>query len=85
MRARNASKSSSPAELASFADLAAEARDFAQPWDIVFVAALSGRAGRAPTPLDAEAPLQRMVDAIRTGRLCDFIPFDSEGETVRFT
>jgi hypothetical protein len=75
----------SPAELASFADLAAEASGFALPWDIVFAAALSGSAGRAPTPFDAEAPLQRMVDAIRTGRLGGFIPFDSEGETVLFT
>jgi len=28
--------------------------------------------------------LQRMVDAIRTGRLNGFIPFDRRGETVRF-
>jgi len=75
----------SPAELASFAELAAEARGFAQPWDIVFVAALSGSSGRDPTSADAEAPLLRMVDAIKTGRLGDFIPFDSRGETVRFT
>jgi len=75
----------SPAELASFAELAAEAGGFAQPWDIVFVAALSGRAGRAPTSADAEAPLQRMVEAIKTGRLGGFIPFDGQGETVRFT
>lgn len=75
----------SPAELVSFADLAAEARGFAQPWDIVFAAALSGSAGREPTGADAQAPLQRMVDAIKTGRLGSFIPFDSQGETVRFT
>ncbi|MCE9659579.1 MAG: ribonucleotide reductase subunit alpha [Burkholderiales bacterium] len=74
-----------PAELASFAELAAEAGGFAQGWDIVFVAALSGSAGREPTSLDAEAPLQRMVDAIKTGRLGGFIPFDGQGETVRFT
>jgi hypothetical protein len=74
----------SPAELASFAELAAEAGGFAQPWDIVFVAALSGSAGRVPTSADAEEPLQRMVDAIRTGRLNGFIPFDRRGETVRF-
>jgi len=74
----------SPAELASFAELAAEASGFAQAWDIVFVAALSGSAGRAPTSADAEEPLQRMVDAIKTGRLGGFIPFDRRGETVRF-
>ena len=75
----------SAAELASFAELAAEALAFAQPWDIVFVAALSGRAGRAPTNADAEAPLQRMVEAIKTGRLGGFIPFDGQGQPVRFT
>jgi hypothetical protein len=75
----------SPAELASFAELAAEAHAFGQRWDIVFAAALSGSAGRAPTSADAEAPLQRMVEAIKTGRLGGFIPFDGQGETVRFT
>ena len=75
-----------PQELPSFAALAAEARQFAaagQDWVMVFVAALSGRLHQAPTPADAEAPLQRMVDAIKRGAIESFIPFDRQGDPVR--
>ncbi|MGZ5725101.1 MAG: ribonucleotide reductase subunit alpha, partial [Caldimonas sp.] len=43
-----------PDELPSFAALVAEAREFGRPWDIVFVAALSGSAGRGPSSADTE-------------------------------
>ena len=46
--------------------------------------ALSGRGGVAPTSVDAEAPLQRMVDAIKAGRLDGLLPFDRRGDPVRF-
>jgi hypothetical protein len=36
------------------------------------------------TGRDAEAPLQRMVDAIKAGRLDGLLPFDRSGEPVRF-
>ena len=72
-------------ELASFAVLVAQSREFAKPWDIVFVAALSGSAGRPPTSAQAEAPLQRMVDSIKSGSIAGFIPFDRQGEPVRFS
>ena len=75
----------SPDELTSFATLREESNQFDQAWDIVFVAALSGRAGIAPTSAQAEAPLQGMVEAIKAGRIGSFIPFNCEGLPVQFT
>lgn len=72
-------------ELASFDALVAESREFDRPWDIVFVAALSGRDGQGPTSAQAEAPLRRMVDSIKSGSVAGFIPFDGQGEPVQFT
>lgn len=71
-----------PEEIVSFSSLAEEARQFGQPWDLVFVAGLSGRNGCAPSSQDADAPLQRMVDAIKAGSLGQFIPFNAQGEPV---
>ena len=74
----------SPDELAGFDALAVEAAQAGPPWAIVFTAALAGRAGVAPTSTDAEAPLQRMVDAIKSGRIDGFLAFDRQGDPVRF-
>lgn len=73
-----------PAELSGFAAFAAEAARAGPPWSIVFAAAVSGRGGVPPTSRDAEAPLQRMVDAIKSGRLEGLLPFDRRGEPVSF-
>ena len=73
-----------PGELDAFADLVAESRELRCEWSIVFVAALDGHDGRAPTSEEAEAPLLRMVDAIRAGSLGAFIPFDRTGAPVLF-
>ena len=73
-----------PDELTTFAALAEESRASGPDWAIVFVAGLGGRNGRAPTHEDAEAPLQRMVDAIKAGSHGSFIPFDRAGQPVRF-
>lgn len=75
-----------PQELASFDALVEEARQFTAPghdWAMVFAAAMSGTLDRAPTTEDAEAPLQRMVDAIKQGALGAYIPFDRQGLPVR--
>ena len=39
---------------------------------------------KAPTSEEAEAPLQRMVDSIKQGVHSAFIPFNRQGEPVRF-
>ena len=65
-----------PDELVSFASLAEEARQFGQPWVMVFAAAMAD--GRDP-----EAPLQRMVEDIKRGALGNFIPFNTRGDAVQ--
>ena len=73
-----------PDELASFSALVAESIQFgAQPWGIVFAAAMSGTVNRAPTSEDAEEPLQRMVEAIKQGQHGAYIPFDPQGHPVQ--
>ena len=74
-----------PSELASFDALLEESREFEQPWDMVFVAALPGSSGVSPTSAQAEAPLQRMVDSIKSGSIGGFIPFDAQGRPVHFS
>jgi hypothetical protein len=69
-------------ELGTFAALAEESRQFGRDWTIVFVASLSGRDGRAPTAAEAGAPLQRMIECIKTGSIGSFIPFDRQGDAV---
>ena len=73
-----------PDELTSFEALTEESRQLGTAWDIVFVAAMAGSAAREPTSLEAEAPLQRMVESIKSGRIGGFIPFDAAGLPVQF-
>jgi len=73
-----------PDELDTFAGLVEESRQFGPEWAVVFVAALSGRGGRAPTSAEADQSLQRMIDAIKAGSLGAFIPFDRAGQPVQF-
>ena len=72
-----------PDEISSFAALAEESRQFGQDWTLVFVSSLSGQGGHMPSSQDADAPLQRMVDAIKAGTVGQFIPFNAQGEPVR--
>jgi hypothetical protein len=74
----------SPDELTTFAALAEESRLSGPEWTLVFVGALAGQRGRPPTRRDVEAPLQRMVDAIKAGSHGSFIPFDRNGQPVQF-
>jgi hypothetical protein len=74
-----------PAELTSFDALLSESRQLDQAWDVVFVAALSGTHDEAPTSLRAEAPLQRMVESIKSGRIGGLIAFNPRGEPLQFT
>jgi hypothetical protein len=73
-----------PDELDSFTALVEEARQFGEDWDIVFAAALSGRGNVGPTSSEAEEPLQRMVESIKSGAIGRFVPFDAHGRPVRF-
>jgi hypothetical protein len=74
----------SPGELDTFAALAEESRAMGHDWSVVFAAGLAGRGGRAPTSEDSQAPLQRMVDAIKFGAHAPFMAFDRDGVPVQF-
>lgn len=74
-----------PGDLDTFAALVEESRQFGRDWAIVFVAALSGRGGRAPTDIEADQSLQRMIEAIKAGSLGSFMPFDRLGNPVLFS
>jgi len=71
-------------ELTTFAALADEARASGPTWVVVFVAALTGQHGHPLASKDAEAPLQRMIDAIKAGDHGSFVPFDRDGHPVVF-
>jgi len=73
-----------PDELASFETLADEAATLSQDWDLVFVAALSGQDGRGPSAVDAELPLQNMIESINAGRIDRYLTFDIQGLPVQF-
>lgn len=72
-----------PDEIDSFASLVQESAQFGHDWAIIFVAALAGQGPRAPTSDQAQEHLQSMVDAVKTGQIDQFIPFNSEGDAVR--
>ena len=69
-------------EAGDFSRLAEESRATGEHWDMVFVAAMSGRAGQAPTSDDVQQPLAMMVESIRLGHLGSFLPLDSSGRPV---
>lgn len=70
-------------ELADFADLQAEAAGMGQPWDLVFVAALSARPGQQLADDQANAALEQMVAGIQAGQLGSYLPFDQAGVPVQ--
>ena len=73
-----------PGELADFAGLVEETRQFPGDWTMVFVAGLSGRGGRPPSAEEADRSLQRMIEAVKTGAFGACIPFDRRGRPLQF-
>ncbi len=73
-----------PEELETFDALVEESKQLAHDWAIVFVASLPGQGGRVPTSREADQPLQRMVESIKTGSFGSFLPFDRHGEPILF-
>ena len=74
-----------PDEIESFAELEAESRRTNTNWDIVFVAALPGRAGIAPNADEAVQPMCLMVEAIKSGRIAEFLAIDRSGNLVELS
>ena len=74
----------SPADLAAFAELVAEASDAGPPWDVVFAAGLSGRGGRPPSAEQVQRALDTMVEYVRIGRIGSLLALDRSGEGLQF-
>ena len=71
-----------PAEVARFEDLVEESRQTGQAWDVVFVAAMSGRGGIEPSSDEAQQPMTMMVESIRLGHIGNYLPLDPQGQAV---
>lgn len=73
-----------PEDLGTFAELVEESRQFGRDWAVVFVAALSGQNGQAPTGAEADRSLSYMIESIKTGSFASFMPFDRQGQPLVF-
>lgn len=71
-----------PDEAPDFNTLAQESQTTGQPWDMVFVAAMSGRGGVAPSSDEAQQPLTMMVEGIRMGHVSNYLPLNGQGEAI---
>lgn len=71
-----------PAEVPEFGELVAESQQTGQDWDLVFVAAMSGRGGVEPSTDEAQQPMTMMVESIRLGQVAHYLPLDRSGQTV---
>ena len=72
-----------PSEITSFEALKTESANAISHWDILFVAALDGRAGIAPNSDEAVGPLRMMSESIRVGHVARFVAVDPTGELVQ--
>jgi hypothetical protein len=71
-----------PDEAPDFTVLGDESRATGQSWDVVFVAAMSGRGGIPPTTDETQQPLNMMVESIRLGHISNYLPLDTSGNAV---
>ena len=72
-------------ELGSFSDLVAESEAMGKSWNIVLVAALSGKNGVMPTSADAEEPIKKMAQTVESGgNLSNYMAFDNTGTPIQF-
>lgn len=71
-----------PDEAPDFASLVEESRATGQSWDVVFIAAMSGRGGVPPSTDEAQQPMTMMVESIRLGHISNYLPLDSQGNAV---
>jgi hypothetical protein len=71
-----------PDEIGDFASLVLESCQFDVNWQLVFASSLSGLQHQPPSDQQAEAALQRMVQAIKAGDLSNMIAFDRSGQAT---
>jgi hypothetical protein len=74
-----------PAELHSFEALRAESAQAGPPWQVVFIAALSGQGGQPPAAPRVEQALKTMVERINAGQVRGLMALDHEGRALSFS
>lgn len=72
-----------PDDVVDFSQLVAESETVQKSWDMMFVGALFGLGGNAPTLEQADDVLRQMVDHIHAGRVSQYLVFDRRGEPVQ--
>lgn len=71
-----------PDEAPDFRGVVEESQATGQDWDVVFIAAMSGRGGMAPSTDEAQQPMTMMVESIRLGHISNYLPLDAQGNAV---
>ena len=73
-------------ELTTFVALTEEAKQMSDDWQMVIIAAMSGRAGILPNSDEAKQPLEMMVKTVEQGGdLSRFVAFDRIGDPIHFS
>jgi hypothetical protein len=72
----------SPADLTTFDALVEESRQACPPWQVVFIAALAGQEGKPPSSALVDGALQAMVEAVKAGRLGNYMALSASGEPL---
>jgi len=71
-----------PADLSTFEALVDESRQACPPWQVLFIAALAGHEGKPPSSALVDSALQAMVDAVKAGRLGNYMALSPSGEPL---
>ncbi len=74
-----------PGELSTFEALVQESKQASPPWQVVFIAGLSGRDGRSPSDQEVDASLSAMVDGVRRGAFRGWLTLDAQGQSLQFS
>lgn len=72
------------AELDTFSNLAEEARQMGQDWDVLLVTTLSGTSSQLPDNEQTDAALRKMIKAIRHGQMERLLAFDRSGDLLQY-
>lgn len=73
-----------PSELHSFEALRAESAQAGPAWQVAFIAALAGRAGKPPDDQQTEKALKALVERVRTGQFQGLLALDPDGQLLHF-
>lgn len=74
-----------PEEASEFQHLIDESKVTGFDWDIVFVAAMSGRGGIAPSSDECLQPLKMMMQQIQMGMVSGFLAINRDGTIVQLS